>query len=95
MIRLVESPPPTPAFPICPETLRVMPRKPAPEVPVAALFLPRLVRGIHEIQSGRRVGRCHPVFRLFGTIKALEWGARAMLEMCEFVHAPKRPRGKE
>lgn len=83
----MEGPPPTPAFPVRPETLRIMPRKPAPELPVAVLLLLRLIRGVHEVQSGRRVRRCHPVFGFFGAVKALERGARTMLEICKFVHA--------
>lgn len=86
----MQGPPPTPAFPVRPETLRIMPRKPAPELPVAVLLLLRLVRGVHEVESGRRVRRCHPVFGFFGTIKALERGARTMLEVCKFVHATMR-----
>jgi len=86
--RLVESPPPTSAFPISPETLRVVPCKPAPEIPVAVLlpFRSHLVCGAHEIKSDRRVRRCHPVLRLFGTIKALKGRARSVLEICKFVH---------
>lgn len=86
----MQGPPPPPAFPVRPKTLRIMPRKPAPELPVAVLLLLRLVRGVHEVKSSRRVGRCHPVFGFFGTIKALERGARTMLEICKFVHATMR-----
>jgi hypothetical protein len=52
---LVESPPPTSTFPVSPETLRVMPCKPAPEIPVAVLvtFCSRLVCGAHEIKGDR------------------------------------------
>lgn len=53
---LVESPPPRSTFPVSPETLRVMPCEPAPEIPVAAVLLPfcsHLVRGAHEIKSDR------------------------------------------
>lgn len=52
---LVESPPPTSTFPVSPETLRVMPSKPAPEIPVVVLFpfCTHFVRGAHEIESDR------------------------------------------
>lgn len=91
---LVEGPPPTSAFPVSPETLRVMPCKPAPEIPVAVLVCFRLVCGAHEIKSDSRIRRCHPVFRLFGTIKALERRARTVLEVRELVHTAARRRPK-
>jgi hypothetical protein len=87
----VESPPPTSAFPVCPETLRVMPCKPTPEIPIAALpICSRLVCGAHEIKSDSRVRRCHPVFGLFGTIKALKGRARTVLKICELIDAAVR-----
>jgi hypothetical protein len=92
---LVESPPPASAFPVSPETLRVMPCKPAPEIPVAVLpVYSRLVCGAHEIESDSRVRRCHPVLGLFGTIKALKGRARTVLKICEFIHTAVR-RGPE
>ena len=88
---LVESPPPTSAFPVSPETLRVMPCKPAPEIPVTVLPVCfRFVCGAHEIKSDSRIRRCHPVFRLFGTIKALEGRARTVLKVRELVHTAVR-----
>jgi hypothetical protein len=88
---LVESPPPTSAFPVSPETLRVMPCRPAPEIPVAVLpVCSRLVCGAHEIKGDSRVGRCHPVFGFLGTIEALKGRARTVLKICELVHAAVR-----
>lgn len=90
----MEGPPPTCTFPVSPETLWVMPCKPAPEVPVVAFlsFCSHLVCGAHEIKGDRWVRRRHPVFRLFGTIKALKRGARTVLKICKFVHTSVRRR---
>jgi hypothetical protein len=64
-----------------------MPCKPAPEIPVVVVLLFRLVRRVHEIQRDGRVGSPYSAFGLFGSIKALQWGAGTMLEICKFVHA--------
>jgi hypothetical protein len=87
LVRWMEGPPATLPFPVSPETLWIVPCKPAPEIPVVALLGSRLVRSAHEIESDRRVGRRHPVLGFFGTIKALEDRTRTVLEMREFVYA--------